>query len=60
MAEFTVTLVETVRYYVVVEAENAEQAGDDAREMWANSEDPTDDFNGQGDGVQVLRVNRVA
>ncbi|NEI71011.1 hypothetical protein GR212_15640 [Rhizobium lusitanum] len=53
MPKFTVTLKETVFYTVDVEAESEEEAGDIARDDWAASDDPTQDFNGNGQGVEV-------
>lgn len=53
MPKFCVTLTETVRYFVEVEADTEEEAEIAAPEIWANSADPTGDFDGQGEGVQV-------
>lgn len=50
---YRVKLVEKVYYLVDVEAEDEDQAGELAAETWAQSEDPTADFDGQGDGVTV-------
>ena len=53
MAKWTIGLIETVTYDVEVEADNEEEAMEAATEMWANSADPTHDFCGQGQGVEV-------
>jgi hypothetical protein len=59
MKKFTVTLEERVIYEVEVEAETEEQAEKDAVEIWAKSPDPTHDFCGAGQGVDVVRVDEV-
>lgn len=51
LKKFRVTLVETVRYFVDVEAEDEQAASEAAQEEWAHSSDPTNDFCGQGEGV---------
>ncbi|WP_370677615.1 DpnD/PcfM family protein [Pleomorphomonas sp. PLEO] len=56
MAKFTITLTETVTYTVEVEAVSRDEAGADACEMWAQSENPTEDFNGIGNGLIVKSV----
>lgn len=56
---YTVLLVEKVYYTVTVEASNYIEAGDRASEMWANSDDPTKDFDGQGEGVLVVRADKA-
>lgn len=53
MPKYEVELTETVQYTVVVEAENGDQAGEEAAIIWAESEDPTADFQGTGEGVDV-------
>lgn len=53
MAKYTVTLKETVFYTIEVEADDEDEAGDAAADIWAQSEDPTGDFNGMGQGVEV-------
>lgn len=53
MPKFLVTLEETVRYTVEVEAETENEANADAVETWNNSEDPFGDFDGSGNGVEV-------
>ncbi|KQS84304.1 DpnD/PcfM family protein [Rhizobium sp. Leaf383] len=53
MAKFLVTLEETVRYTVEVEADNQLAAEELAPDIWAASEDPTQDFLGEGQGVEV-------
>jgi hypothetical protein len=60
MPRYNVTLVETVRYWVEVEAENEDEAGDLACDVWAESDDPTKRFDGEGQGVDVLRVTPLA
>ena len=56
--KYRVVLVETVQYYVDIEADNTDDAGQIAREVWADSADPTADFSGMGEGVEVERVLR--
>lgn len=56
MPKFQVTLVETVKYLVEVEAESADEAEEIAGEVWAGSENPTADFDGQGYGVECTHV----
>jgi len=60
MKTYRVELVETVRYWVEVEAEDEDLACENAVEAWVNSEDPTDDFRGQGEGVEVEGVEVIA
>lgn len=50
---YRVTLVEKVQYFVDVTAENADQAGELACELWARSCDPNLEFKWQGQGVTV-------
>ena len=57
MAEFTVTLKEVVYYTVTVEVDDKAEAGEVAKEAWCNSEDPTEDFGGSGQGVSVVSVS---
>lgn len=59
MRKFSVTLIETVSYTVEVEAEDQEAAEEVARDMWADSQDPTHDFCGSGEGVSVGDVEEV-
>lgn len=54
MPKFKIRLLETVAYTVTVEAEDSEIAKEMACEIWANSENPTEDFDGSGNGVEVL------
>jgi hypothetical protein len=56
--KYTVTLEERVTYTVEVEADDEEQAREDALEQWAHSENPDNDFCGQGLGVSVDAVER--
>ena len=51
--KFRVQLAETVYYVVDVEAEDEFQACEIASETWAQSADPTNDFDGEGNGVTV-------
>ena len=53
MKIFAITLEETVTYDLIIEAENSDEAGVIASEIWANSMDPTHDFGGCGHGVEV-------
>jgi len=59
MPKYKVQLVETVRYEVEVEAENEDDAADLACEMWAQSQDSTNDFCGMGEGVEVADVDEL-
>jgi hypothetical protein len=54
MAKFRVQLKETVTYIVEVEAEDGHEAQEIAAETWAQSEDPTGDFQGNGQGVEPM------
>lgn len=56
MAKFYVTLEETVKYTVEVEADDEDDAREFAVEAWVQSGDPTTDFDGQGEGVTVTTV----
>ena len=56
MKQYTVTLKETVYYTVTVEAPDADQAGENAAIDWADSATPTEDFSGEGHGVEVVGV----
>lgn len=53
MHEFRVGLTETVTYTVTVTAPTADLAAEDAREIWACSDDPFDEFEGNSSGVEV-------
>lgn len=53
MPKYRVFLVETVRYEIVVDAEDMAQARETAREVWEASEDPSHDFDCCGEGVEV-------
>ena len=54
MSKFRVKLQETVTYTVVVEAPDGDEAQETAAEVWAQSEDPFNDFQGFGNGVTPL------
>lgn len=56
LKQFRVMLVETVRYCVDVLAEDEGEAQNIAEELWPQSPNPTDDFSGQGEGVESYRV----
>lgn len=56
MAKFIVNLKETVEYSVEVEAEDEDEASEIARDVWAQSDDPTHDFCGFGLGVEIENV----
>ena len=56
MSTYIVTLKETVKYVVEVEATTASEAADFAEQDWCNSENPTDDFAGEGEGVTVSMI----
>jgi hypothetical protein len=58
LKRYRVQLVETVTYDVDVEAENANDAGNIASDMWALSEDPMAEFDGQGQGIEVEYVDK--
>ncbi|WP_036281387.1 DpnD/PcfM family protein [Methylocystis sp. ATCC 49242] len=53
MNTYKVRLVETVRYSMTVKANTLEEAEELAKDKWADSTDPTKDFNGFGEGVEV-------
>lgn len=57
--KFSVRLEEKVYYSVEVEAVDADQAEEDARELWAQSQDPTHDFCGEGIGVSVVHTEAM-
>jgi hypothetical protein len=55
---FTVTL-EAARYYTVtVIADDKDEAHDLALDLWCGSKDPDFDFNGQGNDVEVIRIEQ--
>ncbi len=54
--KFRVKLIETVSYTVDVEAEDEHEAMQKAEAVWCASENPTEDFNGEGRGVQVRNL----
>lgn len=56
MPKFSVRLLDTVTYDVEVEADDVESAGFAAVDLWNACENPTAEFNGQGEGVSVLYV----
>ena len=53
MPTFCVTLTETVKYFVEVEAETEEAAEKIAVETWNDSAMPDKDFDALGEGVSV-------
>ena len=53
MNKYHVRLVEQVEYDVYLDANSAEEAGELATELWAESDEPTKDFGGQGLGVEI-------
>lgn len=57
---FKVRLTETVNYTMLVEADTEEEASEEARELWAQSEDPTTSWSGQGQGVEVQYAEIIA
>lgn len=59
MPKYRVVLCETVKYWVEVEAGDAADAEDLACEVWAASENPTADFNGYGQGVEVTWSDEI-
>jgi hypothetical protein len=61
MAKFKVVIVETLTYVVEVEtdSEDRDQVGEQALEVWAQSEDPVRDFSGMGTERSVAEVDRV-
>jgi hypothetical protein len=54
MPKYNVTLEETVRFVITVEADSKEVASEIATRMWCQSEDPTRDFDGECQGIQVI------
>lgn len=56
---YRVKLCEKVYYLVDVEAESEEEARELAADTWAQSEDQTGDFDGQGDGVTVCWTEKL-
>lgn len=56
---YRVRLRETVYYTLDVEAGDENEAGDLAREQWAQSQNPNGDFDGQGDGVTVNMIEAL-
>lgn len=50
---YVVELQETVNYSMRVQADDEDQAGDIARDTWAESEKPFEEFNGSSEGVTV-------
>jgi hypothetical protein len=53
MPKFRVTMAEAVYYTVEVEAPDEEAAGEEAREVWAQADDPFRDFDGRSDGCVI-------
>jgi hypothetical protein len=56
---YKVTLIETVTYTVQVEAQNDIEAEQLAVEAWCQSENPTEEFNGIGEGTIASDVTLV-
>jgi hypothetical protein len=54
--KYRVTLQETILYTVYVEADDESCAVDAACETWADSETPTKDFEGRGEGVELFSI----
>ncbi len=54
MPKYRVTLEETILYTLEVEAKNQESAREIASDLWAESEDPTKEFHGSGNGVEAI------
>jgi hypothetical protein len=52
MAKFKITLERTDRFEVEVEADTAEIAMEDAREMICHSENPWDEYGTTSDGFE--------
>lgn len=59
MPKFKVRLLETISYEVEVECESSEEAGQEAAEIWAASEDPFETFTGHGHGVEPIDVEEA-
>jgi len=59
MAKYLVTLEETVRYTVEVEAGSLGEAEEKACELWSASTDPTRDFDGIGCGVEAAEWKKI-
>jgi hypothetical protein len=57
--KFRVILIEEVTYEVEVEADDEASAEEAAKKQWEQSEDPTNDFRGQGAGVEVDDVEKL-
>ncbi len=60
MKEYYVTLEEIVRYTVTVVADSEDDAGNLAMELWCQSEDPTSEFDGSGQGVEVTHCETTS
>lgn len=56
---YEVTLTETVTYTVRVTSANREDAGQAARNTWAQSEDPFNEFDGQAVDMVVDEVREL-
>jgi len=59
MATFIVTLKETVFYAIDVEADDKIEAGDAAKEILAQSENPYLDFECNCEAVEIFRVETI-
>lgn len=53
MKTYVVTLKETVRYFLEIEADSADEANEAANEKWCRSRNPQNDFPCEGDGVEI-------
>ena len=51
--KYRVMLRETVTYTIDLEADDEALARELAHDMWADSDDPTREFSGQGEGVEI-------
>lgn len=59
MPKYNVTLEETILYTVVVEAGDKKSACEAACDLWAQSDDPTKEFDGSGNGVEAIECERA-
>lgn len=60
MTKYIVTLEETCRFYIPIEAENETDAGEKALDRFSGSRDPWKDFDGENQNVQLIFVLPIA
>ena len=59
MPKYAGTLHETVEYQLIVEAPNQGEAEDLACQVWCNTSNPVDKFDGHGHGIDAVNVEEI-